>query len=89
MPPSFLVDEHGQLVDTFGGVESLLKIKSRRPTQNLLDMLGDDLRTVVSGALHRVRRDLESVALSRGDDARRQPPRSRSSPSRCGTRRAR
>ena len=61
MPPSFLVDEHGQLVDTFGGVESLLKIKSRRPTQNLLDMVGDDFRTVVSGALHRVRRDLESV----------------------------
>ncbi len=61
MPPSFLVDEHGQLVDTFGGVESLLKIKARRPSQNLLDMLGDDLRTVVSGALHRVRRDPESV----------------------------
>src|SRR5688500_10962819 len=61
MPPSFLVDEHGQLVDTFGGVETLLKIKSRRPTQNLLDLLGDDFRTVVSGVLHRVRRDLESV----------------------------
>ena len=61
MPPSFLVDEHGQLVDTFGGVESLLKVKPRRPTQSLLDLLGDDFRTVVSGALHRVRRDLESV----------------------------
>jgi two-component system, chemotaxis family, CheB/CheR fusion protein len=61
MPPSFLIDEHGQLVDMFGGVDSLLKIKSRRPTQSLLDMLGDDVRTVVSGALHRVRRDLESV----------------------------
>ena len=61
MPPSFLVDEHGQLVDTFGGVESLLKIRARRPSQHLLDMLGDDFRTVVSGALHRVRRDLESA----------------------------
>ena len=61
MPPSFLVDEHGQLVDTFGGAESLLKIRARRPSQNLVDMLGDDFRTVVSGALHRVRRDLESV----------------------------
>src|SRR4029079_17625367 len=61
MPPSFLVDEHGQLVDMFGGVEAVLKIKTRRPTQSLLDMLGDDARTVVSGALHRVRRDLESV----------------------------
>ena len=44
MPPSFLVDEHGQLVDSFGGAESLLQIKARRPSQNLLDMLGDDLR---------------------------------------------
>jgi two-component system CheB/CheR fusion protein len=61
MPPSFVVDEQGQLVDTFGGVDSLLKIKSRRPTHNLLDMLGDDFRTIVSGVLHRVRRDLESV----------------------------
>jgi two-component system CheB/CheR fusion protein len=61
MPPGFLVDEHGQLVDTFGGVEALLKVKARRPSQNLLDMLPADLRTVVSGALHRVRRDVESV----------------------------
>jgi two-component system CheB/CheR fusion protein len=61
MPPSFLVDEHGQLVDMFGGVEALLKIRPRRPSQSLLDMLDEDLRTAVSGALHRVRRDLESV----------------------------
>ena len=61
MPPSFLIDEHGQLVDTFGGVESLLHVKPRRPSQNILDMVGDDLRTAISGALHRVRRDLESV----------------------------
>ena len=61
MPPSFLVDENGQLVDVFGGADALLKIKSRRPTQNLLDMVGEDVRPVVSGALHRVRRDLESV----------------------------
>ena len=74
MPPGFLVDEHGQLIDTFGGVETLLKIKGRRPTQNLLDMLGDDFRPVVSGALHRVRRDLESVrypaAMMHGDGRR-------------------
>ena len=62
MPPSFLVDEQGQLVDTFGGVDGFLKVKPRRPTQKLLDMLAADLRTVVSGALHRVRRDVESVS---------------------------
>jgi two-component system, chemotaxis family, CheB/CheR fusion protein len=61
MPPSFLVDEHGQLVDMFGGAEALLRIRARRPTQNLLEMLDDDLRTAASGALHRVRKDGESV----------------------------
>ena len=63
MPPSFLVDENGQLLDTFGGGESLLKVKARRPSQNLLDMLDDELRAVVAGALNRVRREVESVRL--------------------------
>jgi two-component system CheB/CheR fusion protein len=61
MPPSFLVDEHGQLIDSFGGADSLLKVKPRRPSTNVLDMLGDELRTTVSGILNRVRRDTESV----------------------------
>ena len=61
MPPSFLVDEQGHLVDTFGGVELLLKVKSRRPSQELVDLLDDDLRPVVSGLLHRVRGDVESL----------------------------
>jgi two-component system CheB/CheR fusion protein len=64
MPPSFLVDEEGQLLDTFGGAETLLKVRPRRPSQNLLDMLNDDLRTLMSGALHRLRRDLDTVKFS-------------------------
>jgi two-component system CheB/CheR fusion protein len=61
MPPSFLVDDNGQLVDSFGGAEALLKVKSRRPSQNLLDMLSDELRTAIAGIMNRVRRDTESV----------------------------
>jgi two-component system, chemotaxis family, CheB/CheR fusion protein len=61
MPPSFLIDEHQRLVDCFGGVEALLKTKPRRPSQNLLDMLSEDFRAVVSAALHRVSHDGESV----------------------------
>ena len=61
MPPSFLVDDQGQLVDSFGGAESVLSIKPRRPSQNLLDLVGPELRTIISGVLHRVRRDVESV----------------------------
>ena len=61
MPLSLLIDADGRLLDTFGGAESLLKVKGRRPSNNLLDMLPDDIRTLVSGALHRLRRDLETV----------------------------
>jgi two-component system, chemotaxis family, CheB/CheR fusion protein len=61
MPPAFLIDEHAQLVDTYGGAASLLKVKDRRPSHNLLEMLSDELRAVVSSAFHRVRRDGESV----------------------------
>src|SRR5699024_4130928 len=62
MPPSFLIDEHGQLVDTFGGVDGFLRVKSRRPTQNLLDMVPDDIRPMISSAVQRVRRELASVS---------------------------
>ena len=61
MPPSFLIDEHGQLVDSFGGADALLRIKARRPSTSLMDMLGDELRTTIASILTRVRRDVESV----------------------------
>jgi two-component system CheB/CheR fusion protein len=61
MPPSFLVDADGLLVDSFGGVAPLLKMKQRRPSAVLIDMLDDELKAVVSGALHRIRRNSEAV----------------------------
>ncbi len=64
MPPSFLVDADGTLVDSFGGVAPLLKIKQRRPSAHLVDMLDDELKAAVSGALHRVRRNPEGPVSS-------------------------
>jgi two-component system, chemotaxis family, CheB/CheR fusion protein len=61
MPPSFLVDDNGQLIDSFGSAETILKVGKRRPSQNVLDMLDDELRTVVSGALHRVKKEVTHV----------------------------
>ena len=61
MPPSFLVDMDGTLVDSFGGVAPLLKVKQRRPSQLLVEMLDEDLKAVISGALHRLRRNPETV----------------------------
>jgi two-component system CheB/CheR fusion protein len=67
MPPSFLIDERGRLVDSYGGVASLLRMKGRRPSAQLLDLLDDEMRTVVSAALHRVAREADTVAY---DDMR-------------------
>ena len=89
MPPSFLVDQHGQLIDSYGGAEALLKVKGRRPTQNLIDMLGDELRTVVSGVLHRVRKDADSVRYDGVVDSRAGRHATRCSASRCAIRTAR
>ncbi len=72
MPPSFLVDESGRLLDTFAGAERFLKAKPRRPSGNLLDMLEGDVRTVVAGALSRVLRERVAIVcpnVTVADDA--------------------
>jgi two-component system CheB/CheR fusion protein len=61
MPPAFLVDESGKLLDTFAGAERYLRPKARRPSSNLLELLEGDLRTVVSGTLARVMRERGAV----------------------------
>ncbi len=64
MPPGFLIDEDCALVDSFAGAEKLLKIRRRRPSSNLLDLLDDELRPVVSGAIQRAVRERAAVAYS-------------------------
>jgi two-component system, chemotaxis family, CheB/CheR fusion protein len=61
MPPSLLVDEDRTLVDSFGGAERLLKVRRRRPSNSVLDLLDGELRTVVAGALQRVFKDKVAV----------------------------
>ncbi len=55
MPPGFLVDDDGQLLDTFGGAERYLKVKGRRPSVGFVDMLPEAARAPVAGALDRSR----------------------------------
>ena len=64
MPPALLVDEDRILIDAYGGAEKLLKLKPRRPTHNLLELLDDDLRTVVAGAMQRALKDRAPVSYA-------------------------
>jgi two-component system CheB/CheR fusion protein len=57
MPPSLLVDEERCLIDSFGGAEKLLKVRPRRPSMGVVDMLEGEVRTVVAGAIQRVLKD--------------------------------
>ncbi|MEP6861133.1 MAG: chemotaxis protein CheB [Deltaproteobacteria bacterium] len=73
MPPGFLVDEDRNLVDTYGGAEKFLKVKRRRPSTNVMELLSDDLRTVITGAMQRALKDRAPVTFSgvrvhRGDE---------------------
>ncbi len=63
LPPSFLVDEHGRLLDSFGGAERALKLKRRRPSGNLLDLVDGSVRAVLATAMQRVVRTGTSVSL--------------------------
>jgi len=64
MPPGFLIDEDGLLIDSFAGAERLLKVRRRRPSSNLLDLLDDELRSVVSGAVQRAVKERTAVAYT-------------------------
>jgi two-component system, chemotaxis family, CheB/CheR fusion protein len=64
MPPSLLVDEHYQLVHSFGGAESLLRIKAGRASSNVLDLVDDSLKTALLGALQHANKERTTVRLA-------------------------
>ena len=64
MPPGLLLDDDGILIDTFGGAEKLLRFKRRRPSSHVLELLGDELRAVVGGALQRAMKERRAVSYS-------------------------
>lgn len=64
MPPSLLIDENRELVDTFGGAEAVLSMQARRPSLDVLDLLDSEIRTTVAGALQRVMKDGSQVRFS-------------------------
>jgi two-component system, chemotaxis family, CheB/CheR fusion protein len=61
VPPSFLVDEHHDLLHSFGGAESMLSLRGGRTTTNLLDLVADGLRAPLAGALQQAAKQGKAV----------------------------
>jgi len=61
MAPSFLVDEGGELVHSFGGAERFLQFRGGRISTNLLDIIHEDLKTSVAGALQHSAKEQKAV----------------------------
>ncbi len=61
MAPSFLVDEAGELVHSFGGAEKYLRIRGGRITTNILELVHEDLKTSVAGALQHSAKEHKTV----------------------------
>lgn len=53
MPPSVLVNEDRQLVQTFGGASQFLQIRDGRLSTDILELVDPDVRIALSGALQR------------------------------------
>lgn len=61
MPPALLVNERGELVQSFAGASKYLKLRDGRVSMDILDMVDPELRTALTGALPRAFKDLAEV----------------------------
>jgi two-component system CheB/CheR fusion protein len=65
MPPSLLVNERRELVQTFGGASAYLRHKEGPYSADVLDMVDPDLRMALTGALQRAIKESRPVAYKR------------------------
>ena len=63
VPPSFLVNEHFELMHSFGDARHLLVQPKGRPTIEVLKMVEGNLRMALSTALHRAVREKTRIVL--------------------------
>ena len=61
MPESFLVDDRFRLIHSFAGAERFLQIRGGRTSPLLPELIEEDLRSAVSGALQHCAKDRKPV----------------------------
>ncbi|MGV3485234.1 MAG: PAS domain S-box protein [Planctomycetaceae bacterium] len=64
MPPSILVDEQWMVIDTFGGADRYLRLRSRRPTQSVIELLCEPIRLALLEAIERLCEGEHPVMIS-------------------------
>ncbi len=64
LPPSVLVNEHLEIVHTFGDASRFLRLRKGAASLQLSDMLVEKLRTAVAAAIHRSSREKQTVTFS-------------------------
>ncbi|MEZ6073660.1 MAG: chemotaxis protein CheB [Pirellulales bacterium] len=60
-PPTLLLDERRHLVHSFGGAGRLLAMPDGRPPDDVLDLVDNDLKLALAGALQRVAKEKQPV----------------------------
>ncbi|HWB13520.1 MAG TPA: CheR family methyltransferase [Pirellulales bacterium] len=64
MPPGFLLSDRRELLHVFGEGDKFLRIKPGRSTSDVFDLLHEDFKAAVTGAIQKVRKDLVPVHYS-------------------------
>lgn len=64
MPPALLINEQRELLHAFGGAARYLKLKSGRPSSDILTLFDRELRNAVTGAVQRVLRENRPVSYT-------------------------
>ena len=63
MPPSLLVTERGELVQTFGGASAFLRLRDGRQGLDVLDLVDGELKIVLMGGLKRALNQAPAVVF--------------------------
>jgi two-component system CheB/CheR fusion protein len=61
MPPALLVNDRGQLVQSFSGASKYLKLRDGRVSTDVLEIVDPEMRTALTGAIPRAFKELAVV----------------------------
>ena len=64
MPPGFLISDRRELLHVFGEGEKFLRIRPGRSSSDVFDLLQEDFKGAIAGAIQKVRKELVPVQYS-------------------------